>query len=205
MDETDLRRDLAEWIGGEDSYDPDAECPQHPGSDADAERLMWRYRHHRQEVAGVEKLAEDEIDRVRAWAADRTAGAKRQMAWLARSLEGWARSQVPEGQGRVLHLPSGTMRLTAPRESFVVDDPAALLAWCEQHCPEAVDRKVAAATVRHRGQVTVEPAVPTSLAIVAAATDIKASRVWDPQTEDWIPGVIATEPREASFTVKTND
>jgi hypothetical protein len=70
------------------------------------------------------------VARIRAWAEDRSAGPLRIAAECKRALEGYARAVVDSPTaGRRLSLPSGTLVLTGPKDSLVVDDEPLAAKW----------------------------------------------------------------------------
>jgi hypothetical protein len=115
---TDLAQDLTKYLtDGEE-----APCPVRP---EDAERSLRILAQVERELREIEEFAATEMAKIQEWADDRAAGPRRVAAETRRALEGYARAVHPDPtRGRVITLPSGVLRLTAPQDSLKVDNEA---------------------------------------------------------------------------------
>lgn len=130
----DLEDEMQEYLAGGDGYGSEYDGEPDAPADAEGANRLLRARGRRQkELADIGRLADAERARIAAWVEDRAAGPGRAIEALDRALEGWARAEHEATGGRVKtwKLPNGTLKLTAARESLIVDDLAAFAAWAD--------------------------------------------------------------------------
>jgi phage host-nuclease inhibitor protein Gam len=129
----ELEDDMQAWLAGDGPYGQPGDDPDAP-KDADGANRLLRARARREaELADIALLADAEHARIAEWVADRAAGPTREVEAIDRALEGWARATHDASGGRVKtwKLPNGTLKLTAARESLIVDDLDAFVAWAD--------------------------------------------------------------------------
>jgi hypothetical protein len=102
-----------------------------------ANRLCRRAATVRRLLVEDENVALAEEARIRRWLDARTERAQRELTWIGRSLEAYAR-QV----GRpTVDLPNGKLRLRPAQPRTVVSDEEAAVAWLAEHFPDGVETK----------------------------------------------------------------
>lgn len=129
----DIADDLAEHLAGDYEFAAIEDGGQQLApleDDATVDRMLRRRSRLLTERARITDVASAEIQRIKAWEQDRTAGIDRQQEWVDRGLEGYARQVLPARGIKSLSLPNGTLRLTAPgAPSMVVDELSTFVAW----------------------------------------------------------------------------
>lgn len=111
-------------------------------SDEEADWALRKQSAAEREISRIRRMAQTEIDRIQAWAADAEAGPEHDRAFFAGKLTEYrmACEQANPKLPKTYKLPSGTLSVRAGRDSVKVIDEAAFLAWAEQSCPEAIKR-----------------------------------------------------------------
>lgn len=164
----------------------------------------WAMRHLRDAIATVEQAEaqaaawRDEIDR---WLEQATRAPKGAGAYFHGLLMDWGhRTRSADDKVATLPLPSGTVETTKRKPAPKVDDAEALLAWCLDNAPDAVEvvpavQRVPAAAAKALGRVVVvtppddDDGEPV-LRFVATVGDDTGEAV-----EVDVPGVIVTAER----------
>lgn len=100
---------------------------------ADLHAKMRSLHRHRQELARLEALRADELDRIELWWADVSHGETQRIAQLEAEITEWARAHR-DPRTKSFKTPWGTV---STRENtigrVVVDDEAALIEWAEEN------------------------------------------------------------------------
>ena len=193
----DLERDLGDYLAEVDhipDFDNDSDDEWMPDGEEEADRLVRHLGRAEAEEARLRAFHAAQVAKLDEWLADRLAGQQRIQAGARRALEGWCRKVWAGAGGHVWNLPSGVLRLTAPRQSMVVSDEPAALAWLEEHAPQAVrkavDKTEAKALLRSVGEIGEDP---------------ESGRKWYSAADidgEIVPGVRFEAPVEHSFSVK---
>lgn len=128
-----LAAELDAYLADEDHPLPDEDdfVPIAAPDEATVDRMLRRRHRLLTERGRVTDVASAEVRRIREWESDRTAGVDRQLVWLDRGLEMFARQALPARNLKSLPLPNGTLKLTQPgAPSVVVTDLSDFVAWC---------------------------------------------------------------------------
>lgn len=149
----------------------------------------------------IDERARERIAPIEAWRDDRTAGIKRELEWIDRSLETYARAVLPQMRRKSLPLPAGVLKLTQPGSpSLHVYDEGEFVAWCLDesypHRDGMLRRTVAADKAEVKRQTAVGPRdeqLSTDLLAVFAVVEAA--------TGERVPGVRFVTPAVARFTV----
>jgi len=191
----DLEEYLSEGIfpPGFHERDDSAENYKVPDADRDlANRWLWKAISVTDRLADDEAVAAAEVARVNAWLADRRQRAERDLVWLTKALEVFARRS---GE-RTVKLPNGTLRLRRSQPSAIFTDESAAAAWLFHHAPTAVETK---RTVRKGVVKALFRAGPWQDAIVGEAHRVVAPLVDD--EGEVVPGVqLVRAPDDYTFT-----
>lgn len=118
----------------------DAPPTDGPMDDEHAARMMrWRLR-ALDRIATAERRAAADIADTQAWLEDSTAGDRREVENIERTLTDWLAQELetdPDGP-KSRKFPAGVVKSTAGGLSVEVDDPEALVAWMQENHPELV-------------------------------------------------------------------
>lgn len=185
----DLDADLAEFDPDNPDHYLDDEAFDAPVDPAEHEKDVLRLIRRRQTdlrmIADVEAAVERERRRWEAWAADRTAGLRREVARIETSVEAWIR-----GDGRLtLPTPYGvTPKLRPPRGSIEFTDADAFVAWALKN--------------EYLGLLKIEPkkAEVKKMAPEPKPDDPQRVRLLADEDEV-VPGVVLVVPAEKKFSM----
>jgi len=203
----ELEEELDVYVEGEAwPAEDDAGEPIPPGTQEEASRILRRVHRYQRDIANVHAVADADVSRINAWRGDRVAGLERQIAWARRALESFTRSALRgKTRGKVINLPDGKLKLTAPQWRVDVTDEQAFMAWAlgpvldEEGKPRFSDAVPHPDLVR----VHVEPSRSAlrSLAAKGEVLDADAGLVADVVTEDgeMVPGVRFVKDPEDRF------
>lgn len=126
----DLEADLDAFVVGDEL--PSDEPPPVPENPEGASRLLLAVRMREREIERVTDLARERLERITEWRDDRTAGAKRSIEFIARSLETWMRAHHERTDQVTTKLPDGELRVRPGKQRIAAyDEPAALL-WARR-------------------------------------------------------------------------
>jgi phage host-nuclease inhibitor protein Gam len=104
----------------------------------DLDRALRAIRDRRRRIVEVETRAQAEIDRIRNWVQAETDKPAREAALIEAAVEEWALAQREQGGAKSLSSPYGVVKTRQGQASWDVADPAALLAWLNEHRPQLV-------------------------------------------------------------------
>lgn len=161
-----LGDDLAAYLDGYDESWDETEAPSGPPEDAEeAHRMLSRLRWRERELQQLAQRYEQEVAPFKAWLEDRSAGVRREIERISRSLETWMLVHHALTGVRTERFPSGELRAWAAKPRLVVFDDEAAAAIIEDERPAWVRTKkeikkadVAKATVP--GKVILRPEEP---------------------------------------------
>lgn len=117
-DPTDVEQLLDQWL--EESL---AEIGDTPADEEQVDRLVWAMRRLAERHAEVEEVAQRRARLVAAWAAEESEKLRRRSARIEAILEGWAHAERERTGRQTVKLPAGTLKLTARRQSVVIEEP----------------------------------------------------------------------------------
>lgn len=179
--------DLAEWDAPLPDDDETRSTVHLDATTWTASWAMRRLAHARAALAHDEAVAAHEIDRIRAWLAERSARHGRDVTWLEDLLCAHAWAQRDAGGPGTVSTPWGSVTSTLRPAQVRVADKAEALAWASP-----------------RGLVRVTEAVD-----VAAAQRVLVARdgvVIDPSSGEVLPGfVVVAAKRGASFRLARDE
>lgn len=180
-----LRESLARAADGRDVPETDeareAFRIDGPASAAWAMRKLRDARRHQAEVRAV---ADDEIERVQAWASAEHAKRERDAAWFEGLLRRWALDcRAADPRAKTVSTPYGVVSTRPSAGAWDVDD-SAVLAWAREARPELV-------------QVTEK----LRLGDAKKALTVDGGKVVDPTTGEVVPG-IEVGPSRITATVR---
>lgn len=133
-----LADDLAAYVNGyEESWDEE-EPPGPPEDLEEAHKQLRRLRWRERELGDITARAEVEIAPIRAWADDRSAGLKREIARIERSLAAFMLTRRMLTGRKTEKFPSGELRAWDARPRLVVLDDEAAVDIIEPLRPEWV-------------------------------------------------------------------
>lgn len=169
-----------------------------PRSDGEAEWALRKYLEARDDVEVIEATADDYVSKIRNWAQQRTARARRAMEFFAGHLGRYAVEQRAASGGRrkTLRLPSGEVPTRGNPLRLDVTDEAKLEAWLLGH-PEWRGSVFTVETVRvfkfSRAEVQ---------RMIAGWPRNDAGESVDPTTGEVVPGARII-PKDTEITPQT--
>ncbi len=129
-------------------------------SDRDVEIILRRVRFHKRRVADIEARLETEVAAIRKTAEIEIAALTKNaedvikdnrdsLAWYERTywpmMQAWLKAFLKEANTdkRSVKTLFGRIGLRAPgKPKTVIEDPAAALAWCKEHCADAIKMEI---------------------------------------------------------------
>jgi phage host-nuclease inhibitor protein Gam len=141
MAEDLLGDDLAAYLDGYDESWDDTEPPGVPEDVEEAHRLLMRLRWRERELERIAARAEREIAPMVAWRDDRSAGVRREIERISRSLSTWMLAHQKLTGVRTEKFPSGELRAWAAKARLVVFDDEAAAEQIEDQRPAWVRTK----------------------------------------------------------------
>lgn len=145
-----LADDLAEFVAGRTDSWEDGDEPTPPEDAEEAHRLLSRLRWRERELAKIAARAEAEIAPIREWQEDRSAGVRREIERIERSLAAWMLTHERLTGTKTEKFPSGELRAWAQQPRLVVLDEDAAAEVIERERPAWVRTsvKIDAATMK---------------------------------------------------------
>lgn len=117
-DSTPMALLLDRWL--EESL---AEVGDRPDDAEQADRMLWVLRRVRQRIAEVEYTASMRKAQIDTWAAEQREQLDARMDYITAGLEQWAHAERERTGRQTVKLPAGTLKLTARRQSVVIEEP----------------------------------------------------------------------------------
>lgn len=113
-----------------------------PDMDIDrANRTLRAYARTTRERSELAAQFDDEIARLTARRDDLCAGLDRRAEWLRAQLEAYHTAVLAEDPtAKTIHLPAGDLKARATKGRVVIDDREALVEWCRDNWPAAVEQ-----------------------------------------------------------------
>lgn len=176
-----------------------------PLDDGRASALLRRRSRVQANLSTRIATAQLEIDRLNEYINDCEQMAERELSWIERALESYMRVRFLRTREKTLSTPNGKLKLSKPRSRSIIDDRAALIAWCKAHRPELVitEERVNVSDVTKVGQaVSADESIETpdrgevgrySLAVVI---DAEAGEI------EHVPGVHLELPTADKFGIE---
>lgn len=221
MRDEELYAELDDFVVGEEPADDELEGMPPPEDAAGANRLLRRVRALEAEVEQVDRVTGSEIQRLKDFASDRTAGLRRRMKFYELALEGWTRKRHDETRGKVqtTKLPGGELRVRASQNRLVVFDEEAAVANIEAERPSWVRTTQAVAKDEVKGAVvpgpvTLTPYGPKGEPLVVVPPGYELREAWEFAAVDFglfrlpigrrVPHLALLCPTQPSFSYKTH-
>lgn len=120
-----LGDDLAAYLDGYDESWDETEPPGVPEDADEAHRMLSRLRWRERELQQLAQRYEQEVAPFKAWLEDRSAGVRREIERISRSLSTWMLAHHALTGVRTERFPSGELRAWAAKPRLVVFDDAA--------------------------------------------------------------------------------
>lgn len=201
MGDDDLHDELDAWLADDEhEWTPPDDDEAAPLDLRDERQVNAMLRKRARLVAERDRISEfvaAQVQAMREFENDRCAGISRQLRWLDRGLEQFARATLPALKRKSLPLPDGTLKLTAPGQaSLVVNDVERFVAWVD-------------ADTDMRGEFVKREPKPVAAAIKLACSigpkltsvdGVDSFAVLDAEGNS-IPGVVMTKPSQDRFGV----
>lgn len=125
-----IEADLAEFIEGETWPEPDEQGDPTPLPDpTSVSGVLRRMKRLDREAAQINEVAKYEVERIKAWQADRLGIIAKDVSWAERALENFMVLFNQATKKKSLALADGTLKLTGPSDRVVVVDETAFLEW----------------------------------------------------------------------------
>lgn len=208
----DIDEDLAGFDGDDDRWDTiDDDVPvDEPADQTAVWRLMRWLRRDEKKIAEYESYRDNEIARIRSFTDDRTAGLRRHVEALRRTIENWQRAT----ETKTVKTPYYTGRLTPPRARVVVFDGDAFEAWARGNHREDLLKETVEPIRSEIAKLLAGAPAPSS---TLPAEDLLAQRtavhVLEPLPDDAppdqlpsvVPGVVFSVGGDPSYSLKPVD